>query len=181
MRTHTALIAALALTTLSLVAGCGGSDNKTSTGAGLPAPAKRAAASAATVGDLRALKSSTGHDIFWAGHKRGYTYELTNTTEGNIYIRYLPPGVPVGAAGGDFLSIGTYPQTDAFATVKAARKQDGEVVTEIPGGGFAVANPNRPQSVYFAFPGSKLLVEVYDPDPARAKRLIVRGQVVPLR
>jgi len=88
--------------------------------------------------------------------------------------------VPVGAAGADFLSIGTYPQGNAFATITAAKKRAGEVITPIAGGGVAVAHPDRPQSVYFAYPGSKLLVEVYDPDAARALRLVVRHKVVPL-
>src|SRR6478672_5430952 len=129
-RTGTALVA---LAVLAIISGCGGGGKKAAQP--LPAAPTRAPASAATLADLRALKGKTGHDIFWAGRKRGYTYELTQTSGGDIYIRYLPPGVPVGAAGADFLSIGTYPETDAFGTVKAAQKQSGELVTKLPSGG----------------------------------------------
>lgn len=176
---HTFAAAAALLTIGATTVGCGGGGKKNTQT--LPAAPARAPASAATLSDLRALRKTVGHDIFWAGRQRGYTYELTRTSSGDIYIRYLPPGVPVGAAGADFLSIGTYAQSDAFGTVKAAQKQSGEVVTKLGNGGVAVASPSRPQSVYFAYPGSKLLVEVYDPSPTRAHNLVARHSVVPIR
>jgi len=40
---------------------------------------------------------------------------------------------------------------------------------------------DRPTSVYFARPGSDLLVEVYSPDPEQAKGLVRGGAVAPLR
>ena len=40
---------------------------------------------------------------------------------------------------------------------------------------------DRPESVYAASPGSDLLVEVYSPDPARARALVSGGAVAPLR
>jgi hypothetical protein len=177
MRKYTPLIAAMA-TAAFLVTGCGRSSNKTAT---TTAPPTRAPAKAASLADLKSLANGAGHAVFWAGRKRGYTYELTQTSDGSIYIRYLPPGVPVGAAGGDFLSIGSYPQSNAFATVTAAQKQSGEIITKLSGGGVAVSNPNRPQSVYFAYPGSKVLVEVYDPSPSHAKQLMTSGKVLPIR
>jgi hypothetical protein len=182
MRTCGTVIA-FAVASALAVTGCGGG-GKSNSGPGASTPATqptRAAPTKATISALRALARSSGHDIFWAGRKRGYSYELTQTSGGNTYIRYLPPGVPIGAAGADFLSVGSYPQADAFATIKAARKQAGEVVTNLKDGGQAVANPNRPQSVYFAYPGSKVLVEVYDPSPARAAALVKRNKVVPVR
>jgi hypothetical protein len=136
---------------------------------------------AATPAQLAALSKELGHDIFWAGPRHGYTYELTRTKDGNIYIRYLPPGVPVGAGSADFLSVGTYPQADAFATIKQAEKRAGETVTKLRGGSVAVQNKAAPTSVYFSHPGSKLLVEVYDPNATRAKRVVVAGKVQPLR
>jgi hypothetical protein len=55
------------------------------------------------------------------------------------------------------------------------------MVTKLPGGGLAVASAQRPQSVYFASPGSKVLVEVYDPSAPIARQLVVNKQVVPVR
>jgi hypothetical protein len=86
----------------------------------------------------------------------------------------------VGAGGADFLTVGTYPQRDAFATIAAARKRPNEIVSNLGNGGFAVSSPQRPQSVYFAYPGSKLLVEVYDPSPTRASSLVTQQRIVPV-
>jgi hypothetical protein len=172
--TRAALGAAITL----LIAGCGGSDKSTT---GSTAAPTRATPEAATPAQLRSLARKVGHDVFWAGPKRGYSYELTRTSGGEIYIRYLPPGVPIVASSADFLSIGSYPQRDAFATIQEAKKRPGEIVTALPRGGFAVASAQRPQSVYFAYPGSKLLVEVYDPSPKTARHLVTSRRVVPIR
>ena len=134
---------------------------------------------AATRPQLVALSRSVGHDIFWAGPRPG-TYELRRTVDGNIYIRYLPPGVPVGAGSADFLAVGTYPQKDAFATIRQAEKRPGETIRQLKDGGKAVVGQGRPNSVYFSYPGSKLLVEAYDPSPARALGFVLTGKVSPL-
>jgi hypothetical protein len=52
-------------------------------------------ASAATLGTLKSLPTQLGHDVYWAGQRAGFTYELTQVNN-NIYIRYLPAGVSVG-------------------------------------------------------------------------------------
>ncbi len=136
---------------------------------------------AASAGDLRALPSSVGHVVYWAGPKTSATYELTRTSRGYVYLRYLPQGVQVGDERPQFLTVGTYPKPDAFASVEKAAKRKDEIVRKLSDGGLAVASPQRPQSVYFAFPGSDLLVEVYDPSPAQALRAVVSGQVKPIQ
>ena len=55
----------------------------------------RAPASAVSATELRALPNELGHEVFWAGAKPGFTYELTQTTQGNVFLRYLPAGVKV--------------------------------------------------------------------------------------
>ena len=62
-----------------------------------PTTIKRAPVTAVTAADLRALQKQVGHPVYWAGPKRGYTYELSRTADGNIYLRYLPPGVAAPA------------------------------------------------------------------------------------
>jgi hypothetical protein len=143
--------------------------------------AGRAPAAAATVTQLKGLPASAGHQVFWAGKRRGYTYELTQTTRGDIYIRYLPPGVKVGDSRPDFLTVGTYPHANAFATVTKASKRKNEFVQKIAGGGLAVSSQKVPTSVYFAYPGSHYLVEVFDPSPQKARSAVVSGKVRPLR
>ena len=86
---------------------------------------------------------------------------------------------PVRSAA-DYLSISTYPDKDAFGTVTEASKRDNERVDRISGGGLAVSNPDLPGSVYVARPGSNLLIEVYDPSPARARKVATSGQLTPI-
>jgi hypothetical protein len=136
---------------------------------------------AASVAELKALAGSVGHAVYWAGERPSATYELTRTNGGDIYIRYLPAGVSVGDRRPNFLTVGTYPKANAFRTVRKAATKKGEIVRTLADGGLAVASPRRPESVYFAYPGSNLLVEVYDPSSQRALRAVVSGQVKPLQ
>src|SRR2546425_8499091 len=48
----------------------------------------RAPAASASYAQLKALPGQVGHDVYWAGAKASYTYELTQTSQGNIYVRY---------------------------------------------------------------------------------------------
>ena len=48
---------------------------------------------------LAKLAHTVGQPVYWAGPRKHYLYELHRTTNGNIYIRYLPPGVDAGAPG----------------------------------------------------------------------------------
>lgn len=154
---------------LPLVAGCGGSKANT-------APA-RSGPVAATVGELQNLASSLRHPIYWAGAKKGYTYELTRTRDGNVFIRYLPPGVQVGDKRPAFLTVGTYPQPDAYKNVRTALKRRGARQVRVPGGGIAVQNVTRSTSVYIAYPNSSLLMEVFSPSAKTARALVRAGTV----
>jgi hypothetical protein len=150
-----------------------GDDNGSSTPA-------RAPASAASASELQALPSKVGHDVFWAGRKSGYTYELTQTNKGDIYIRYLPAGVEANDARPNFLTVGTYPRPHAYATVKKVSKNPGSETHQLGGGGIAVRSNVKPNSVFVAYPGKSFEIEIYDPSPSRALRLAVSGKVKPL-
>ncbi len=144
------------------------------------ATAGRAPAKAATVADLQALATQVGHPIYWAGDEPGTTYELTQTTDGRIYIRYLPQGVSVGDPKPNYLTVGTYPQANALTTLQAtARAAHAETIT-LTRGAIAYVAKNRPTSVYVARPGEDVLVEVFDPSAARAKQLATSGSVQPV-
>jgi hypothetical protein len=150
-------------------------------GDGSGSPAAGTPARAASVEDLKALPSSLGHDVYWAGTKSGYTYELTRTEHGEIYLRYLPPGVQVGDRRPRFLTVGTYPNAGAFAALKKASRRKGAITRSIAGGGLAVTNKTIPRSVYFAYPGSDFLQEVFDRSPKIARSLVISGRVRPIR
>jgi hypothetical protein len=132
-------------------------------------------------GELRALAATLGHPLYWSGAQAGMRYELTRAAAGRIFVRYLPPGVRIGDPHARFLAIGTYPDRDAFAHIQAAAKRPGAVKVELFGGGLAVYDRTRPTSVYFAYPGSGVQVEVYDRSARTALRLDLAGQVVPIR
>jgi hypothetical protein len=141
--------------------------------------ARSTSARGASAQELAALPSSVHHPAYWAGPRRGITYELTQTRDGRIYVRYLPGGVAVGA-NKPYLTIGTYPLTDAIAAVRTVARRGGHPPLSISGGGVAAQDTAHPTSVYLAYPGSDYQVEIFDPSPARALHLALSGKVVPL-
>ena len=143
------------------------------------ATAGRAPASAATPDEIKAVATKAGHPVYWAGQESGSTYELTQTSDGRIYVRYLPAGVEVGDARPDFLTVGTYPQSDALATLKATAERDGTETIDLDGGGLAVID-KKPTSAYLAYPDQELLVEVYDPDADRVRELVTSARIAPV-
>jgi hypothetical protein len=149
-----------------------GGDDK---GSKAPAPI------AASVDHLKSLAAKLRHDVYWAGVKPGYTYELSRTLRGDIFIRYLPSRVPLADPRPNFLTVGTYPHPNAISMVRRASKRRGAITMKIRRGGIAVSTRSHRRSVYFAYPGSDLLQEVYDRSPKRARRLVASGQVRPIR
>jgi len=130
---------------------------------------------------LRALAATLGHPLYWAGPQAGMRYELTQASGDRIFIRYLPTGAHVGDRRPRFLAIGTYGQQGAFTQIRAASKRPGAVTVRLTGGGLAVYDRARPTSIYFGYPDSDVQVEVYDPSARTARRLVLAGQVVPIR
>ena len=133
---------------------------------------------AASVADLQALATSLGHPVYWAGPKEGYTYELTRTSNGNVYVRYLPPGTKVGDQRAGYLTVATYPFPNAFDAV--ARTGPGSSVLSLPNGGVAVVDGAYPRSIHLAYPGVDYQVEVYDPSPENARKVVAAGSIVPV-
>jgi hypothetical protein len=141
---------------------------------------RRAPAVGVSFEKLSAIAATVPHPVYWAGAQPGSTYELTRTGDDRIYIRYLPPGTKPGSARGDFVTVGTYAQHDAFETLKAtARAQHAETIP-LGGGGLAFQDTNRPTSVYAAYPGSDYQVEVFAPSGGRALELVRAGKLAPV-
>ena len=135
---------------------------------------------AATPARLRALSDEVGHPIYWVGPRPGRTYELTRTSSGTIFIRYLPPGAPVGNQRAEYTIVGTYPVPDALEVLRKLSKRTGEKTAAVPGGGLAVYSIDAPGNVYVAYPGSDVQIEVFDPSAKRALRLVTSGRVAPV-
>jgi len=141
----------------------------------LPSPPRIAAAA-----DVEGLASTLGHPLYWVGEREGEDLELTAEADGSVYLRYLPEGTEAGDPRQVFLTVGTYPVADAQGALRRAAKEGGVELQRLEDGTVVLPNPSSRGSVYLAYPDSDLEVEVYDPDPGRALRLVRSGAVEPV-
>lgn len=146
-----------------------------------PLPATGAGPTLVSQAQLARLAAATDHPLYWAGPRKGYSYELTRTAGGRTYIRYLPGGVRAGDPRPNFLVIGTYAQSDSYAYLKRAGRAEDEISLDIGNGGLALFSAARTTNVYFTYPGAKYEVEVFDPSGDSARRLVLGGKIAPLR
>ena len=173
---------ALLVVVLLAVAGCGGGGKSspsttasTSTAATTVTPVGPVGMSSAT---LLAFAQGLGRPIYWIGPATGFTYELTRTSSGNVFVRYLPRGVHVGDKRAAFTVVGTYPYAGALAALKAVPNA---TTTKLAGGGVLVSTTADPRSVHLAYPGVDYQIEVYDPRAGRARVIALSGRVRPVR
>jgi hypothetical protein len=128
--------------------------------------------------DLTKEAQSLGRPIYWAGPQGDFDIELQRTAEGNTSVRYIPAGEEADSAGGDFLTVVTYPYPDAHEAL-TQQAASGEVFSrDLPGGGLTISQPGQPTNAYLAYEGEDYQVEVYDPRPGRALKLVLDGSVV---
>jgi hypothetical protein len=125
---------------------------------------------------IATLAQSVGHAIYWLGPKRDTTYEVTQATNGKIYVRYLPSGVDVGSSK-PYLTVATYPFPGTYAVIRKKARAQGAVTARLAGGGLAVLDAGYPQSVHIGYPHVDYQIEVYDPTPARAMQLVSTGRL----
>ncbi len=134
-----------------------------------------------SVQELRDVASSGDRAVYWAGEMPGRRLELTEAERGNVFVRYLTNEAVVGDGRPAFTTVGTYAFDGAYREVQRRGRSEGMETRPAPGGGLATWSEKRPTSVYLGFPGSDLLVEVYDPDPRRARALALSAEVGPVR
>jgi hypothetical protein len=100
---------------------------------------------------------------------------MTRTTNGEVYLRYLPKGVPVGTKQ-RYLTVGTYLLPDAFTRTKVQASAKGASTVRVRGGvGFY--RDSDPSSVFVAFPGRDVQIELYDPASGQAAQLVSSGRL----
>lgn len=158
-----------------------GNDNGSGSGfSGSVASGPSIGPKAASEDDIKQLADQEGHQIYWVGPKSDTTYELTRTSAGRIFVRYLPKGVPVGVKRADYTIVGTYPVPNATGVLNNLAKS-GEKKLSVPNGGIAVYSSSQPTNIYVAYPGSNLQIEVFDPSAEQAQRFVTSGQVVPVQ
>ncbi len=130
--------------------------------------------------DLTALEASLGHPLYWVGERPPDQLEVSEEADGNVYLRYLPPGVEAGDPRVGFLTVGTYPVVDAVGALRRTAAKAGGTLERTGDGAAVLANPSSEGSVYLAYPGSDLQIEVYDPAPGQALELIRTGAIRPV-
>src|SRR5687767_14575945 len=69
-----------------------GSDDNGDESAGTEA----AGARVVSVEELQEIAGSSDRPVFWAGPRSGAKYEVTETSDGSVYVRYLPQDADVG-------------------------------------------------------------------------------------
>jgi len=140
-------------------------------------PAESTGAKAVTPQALKQRAAAEHQPIYWAGPAPKDTLELSQTSKRWFLIRYLPPGAAIGTGKG-YLTIGTYPLTDAYGAVQRLGREKGAHTYNLKDGALAVSNPNHfPYSVFLAYPGSNYQVEVFDPVLARARKVVTSGRI----
>lgn len=147
--------------------------------AGAQGPAPKPSFGAVSLHGLKTFARSLDRPVYWVGPRLRVTYELTQTPDGNIFLRYLPRGAAAGAPG-TFLTVGTYPLRNAFQVTKALGQEKGVVSMTVGGNGIGVYRSSSATSVYVAYLGLGYQVEVYDPIPQRAQRLVASGRLRPV-
>jgi len=116
--------------------------------------------------------------VYWAGERPGTELELSQEGGDRIYVRYLTDGADAGDRRPDFLTVGTYGQSNPVATLRRQSRKDGAVLGRAPGNATFYFNRADPGSVYLAYPGVPVEIEVYDPNFKRALQLVNSGQIV---
>jgi hypothetical protein len=135
----------------------------------------------ASAGQLSSASHSLGRPIYWAGPRDDSSYELTVTAGGRAYVRYLPRGIAAGDTRADFLTIGTYPGTQAYENLKKVSTGPAVHSNLLDDGGLLVAPKRLPKSVYLAYPEADYQIEVYDSTSGAARRLALNGLITQVR
>jgi hypothetical protein len=142
---------------------------------------------------LRELSAFVRHPVYWLGERPGTKLELTRTTEGRIFLRYLSDSAQVGNLSDRYPFVATYRYPSAFNVLLTASRRKDSVVRKLAGGGLAVQNRRGPElvavtarplpspPVFFSYPGSNYLIEVFDRSAERALGLVTSKQVRPVR
>jgi hypothetical protein len=125
--------------------------------------------------DLISAAAGFSHPAYWIGPlPTTEQYELTDTTDGRIYVRYLPQGAEVGDPSANYLTVGTYPVPNAKEALTSAAegggtkgisRQDGYSVLEGDGGNVYVVFDDQPD----------LQIEVFAPGEGDALELAESG------
>ena len=168
---RTTVIAAMTLA-LALLPGCGGSGSESDR------QANSGAAEVVSVDSLREASSEGATPIYWASEQDRADLELSRPDKDRAYVRYLTGGAKAGDKRAGFLTVGTYAQPNAVASLRRQSRRSGGTLGHAPGNATVYFNRANPRSVYLAYPGTPVEIEVFDPNFKRALRLVDSGRIV---
>jgi hypothetical protein len=157
---------------LVLLQGCGGSKDDPDT------HASSNGAEIVSAGSLRAAAAKETTPVYWAGERGGTRLELSRPSKDRTYVRYLTGDAEAGDPRPSFLTVSTYAQPNAVAALRRQGKAPGGPISLAPGNATVYFDRTDPRSVYLAYPGVPVEIEVYDPSFERALQLVNSGQIV---
>jgi hypothetical protein len=161
-----------ALLALMLLPGCGGSKDDPDT------QASSNGAEIVSADSLRAVAAKEAAPVYWAGERSGTELELSQPSKDRTYVRYLTGDAAAGDRRASFLTVGTYAQPNAVTALRRQGKEAGGSISIAPGNATVYFDRTDPRSVYLAYPGVPVQIEVYDPNFKRALQLVNSGQIV---
>jgi hypothetical protein len=130
--------------------------------------------------ELPGAVRSAGQPVYWLGPRPGDQYELTVISDGRVYVRYLPKGVPA-ESGQAYLTVGSYVFQNPVSELEKLGRRPGSHTFSVPGGGVGMATGSPTSNVYVAYPDQDVEFEVFDPQPGIAEQSAKRGELVPIR
>jgi hypothetical protein len=128
---------------------------------------------------LRRAATAQGTPVYWAGAMAGADLELSRPAPDRTYVRYLTGGAKAGDPN-PFLTVGSYRLGDPTGVLRRRGNEPGGVLASAPGGGVVYFDRANPKSVYLAYPGSKVEIEVFAPEFKEALQLVTDGRIVPV-
>lgn len=178
---RSALIGAAAAVLLLAVGGFilmrGGGDAAAPQATVAASPAAKFGPAQVDVAALKAKQAELGRPIYWAGGPGGDSMELTITADDGNMLRYLGSDGRTDAAS--TRAVAMYPMPDAYAAAEEAAAREGAMSVDIDGG-LAVGNTANAYNGYLAFKDVPFLIEVFDPTPGTAWKLLTEGKIVPV-
>ncbi len=130
---------------------------------------------------LSDLAADADPPIYWVGERDGVEYEVTETSTGRFYVRYLEDGAEAGDERAEFVTVGSYPSRNGVGSLRrAADNRGGSELGKTADGAVLLIDPSSPNNAHFAYRGDEFQVEVFSPVPGEALRLASEGQATPV-
>jgi hypothetical protein len=127
--------------------------------------------------DLRSQEVALGRPVYWAGPPSPkQKLELTIAADGGNTLRYVS-GKRTDAASAR--AVAMYPMPEAYTTAEASAHLAGAMSQQVAGG-LVVGNTANAYNGYLAVADLPFLIEVYDPVPGMAWKLLTTGRIVPI-